>query len=106
MRSNNLIEVGVMTYIGSPSDQYRLQPPLYRVVNLDVGDVWCQLLYKGACGAPPLRPPSSPAWVSALGWRDGLPNTQYIRCDMSYWGTWSPSLLQENWPCGRVRMGY
>ena len=42
------------------------------------------MLIRGACGAPPLAPPSSLAIGSALGWRDGLPNTQYIRCDMSY----------------------
>jgi len=69
-----------MTYTGSPSDQYRLPLPSHREGNSDVVEVWRLLLYWGACGAPPLDPPSAPARVLALGGRGGAPNWQYISC--------------------------
>ena len=34
-----------MTYMASPSDQYRLPSPSHSVVNSDVVEVWRQLLY-------------------------------------------------------------
>nr|DAF61548.1 MAG TPA: hypothetical protein [Siphoviridae sp. ctJ0s2] len=55
-----------MTHIGSPSDQYRLPSPSHRESTQMWRGVTLALI-RGACGATPLAPSSSPARVSDLG---------------------------------------